>query len=90
MVEQHINPAGTTSDNQFFLSANESESCSELKQETGDILFQRCFKLLLLIVCRDSYKTEIIVVLCDFLCHTALCLRQILREITDSVSVCLV
>ena len=90
MVEQHINPAGTTPDNQFLLSSYESESCSKFKQETGYILLQCSFKLFLLIVCWNSYKTEIIVVLSDFLCHTALCFRQILREITDSVTVCLV
>ena len=90
MVEQHIYSASTTSDNQFLLATYESEAGAKFKKETGNILFQRCFKLFFLIISRNGYETKIIIVLCYFLSHPALSLRQILRKITDSLTLRLV
>lgn len=81
VIKQHINPAGMVAHDQFFLPPHKRETGTEFKKKPRDVLFQRSLKLFLLIIDWNCYKPEVIVVLCDFLRHTALGLRQIFRKI---------
>lgn len=73
MIEQHVNPASTIAYYKFLLPAYKCKTGAEFKKKPGDILFKCSFKLFFLIIDRNRYKSEVIVVFSDFLRHTTLC-----------------
>ena len=83
MIEQHIDPTDAVSYDKFFPPANKRESGAEFQEKPRNILFKSSFKLFFLIIDWDSYKSKVIIILSDFLRHTALSLRKVFTEVTD-------
>ena len=84
MIKQHVYSARSITDNKLFLSAYKCKTGTKLKKKSGNILLKRSLQLFFLIIDRNRYKPEIIIIFRDFLCHSALRLRKIFGKITDS------
>ena len=81
MVEEHIQFAGSSCDDNLFLSAEVCETCPEFKEKAGEVFFEFGFEGFFFVSFFEGEEAEVVGVFGDSLCKFALRGREFVGEV---------